>query len=868
MIARILTLVALFLTGLPAASLAAGRTLDYFLPAATDHAATVPSPEAFFGFPFGEWHLSSYQLDAYLRAVAAAAPDRVRLEIIGHSHERKPLHLLTITSAANHARLDEIRRNHLARWSAQAPAASSDVNAPAIVSLGYGVHGNEPSAMQAAVLTVYHLAAAQGSDIAALLDSAVILIEPLRNPDGSDRAAQWFNQHKSLTAPSADPLDREHNEGWPGGRFNHYWFDPNRDWLPLVHPEAQARAELFHRWRPHVAADFHEMGSDTTYFFQPGIPTRNNPSIPAEIVALHERIATFHREAFDAAGVLYFSRERFDDFYAGKGSTYPDLHGSVGILFEQASSRGHAQDTPHGLLTFPTTIRNQVLTSLSTLKAAATLRADLLRQQRSFARETAAAAAADRVRAYVFGDDGDPARAHAFLDLLRQHRIAVRPLLEPVSAGGHAFKPGAAWVALTDQAQFRLLTEMLVQRTEFEDNVFYDVSAWTLPLAYNLPFAALEQAPRSGDVLTAAPEFPRGQLIGGHSDYAYVLDWSGHHAPRALQRLHQAGILVKGLTGPGLELPLAGGTRARLAPGAILVPVGLQPDKAPLIREIIGRIVAQDGVTVYGCGSGGSAGGPDLGSPAFAPMAAPRVALITGSGVNATAIGPAWHALDQRAGLVPTLLDVAQFGRADLARYQVIVFADGAYESIADPTVAELKRWVRQGGTLVLMGRALQWAARKEIAPLEFITPEHPATGRLPYAGAADNEALKRVAGSLFRAEIDPTHPLGFGFGRGELALCRTHTIILKPAKSPYETPAVYAANALLAGYASETNRQAIAGSAAALALATGRGAVIALPDDPNFRGLWHGGQRLFFNAVFHGRAITAVRTAGDSAED
>jgi len=866
MLDRLFFILALVLSGFTASPLAAGQALDYYLPAGTAYDAAVPTPEKFFGFSFGEWHLSSHQLDAYLRAVAAAAPERVRLEIIGRSHEQKPLHLLIITAAENHARLDDIRRDHLARWGAQPPPADRDNGAPVIVSLGYGVHGNEPSAMHAAVLMTYHLAAAQGPELDALLQSTVVLIEPLRNPDGSDRSAQWFNQHKSLSAPSADPLDREHNEVWPGGRFNHYWADPNRDWLPLVHPEARTRADLYHHWRPHVAADYHEMGTDTTYFFQPGIPSRNNPSIPAPVVALHESIAVFHREALDTAGVLYFSRERFDDFYAGKGSTYPDLHGSVGILFEQASSRGHVQDTPHGLLTFPLTIRNQVLTSFSTLRAAVALREELFRQQRTFAQDSAAAAAAANVRAYVFGDDGDPARAHALLDLLLRHRIEVRPLLAPVTAAGHEFKPGHAWVALTSQSQFRLLTEMFIERTEFADDVFYDVSAWTLPHAFNLPFAGLSQTPRTGDVLTVAPAFPKGSLIGGHSDYAYLLDWRGHFAARALQRLHRAGILVKGLTGSGLEVLTADGSRGQLSAGAVLVPVGLQPDKAPLIREVIDRIVQEDAATVYGCATGGSAVGVDLGSSTFMTLAPTRVALITGTGVNAPAIGAAWHLLDQRAGLTPTLLDHAQLGRASLADYNVIVFTDGIYESaIGDDTVKELKSWVREGGTLVLMGRALSWATKKELAALEFITPGHPAPGRLPYGNASEVEALKLVAGAIFDVSIDRTHPLGFGFDTGRLALCRNHTIFLKPAKSPYETPAVYTDEPLLAGYASAANQKALAGSAAAVALAMGRGSVVALPDDPNFRGIWHGGNRLFLNAVFHGRAIRPVLIRGGS---
>jgi len=691
----------------------------------------------------------------------------------------------------------------------------------------------------------------------------VILIEAYRNPDGGDRAAQWFNQHRSLSAPSADPADREHNEAWPRGRYNHYWFDPNRDWLPLVHPEAQARAELFHRWRPHLLTDHHEMGSHQTFFFQPGVPSRNNPSAPDQVVALTHRVAAFHQQALDRRGVFYFSEQAFDDFYPGKGSTYPDLHGTIGILFEQASSRGHAQETPNGRLEFPFTIRNQVLTSFSSLEAAIALRSELQALQRDFARATAELAAQSRVRAYVVGDDGDPARAWAFRDLLARHRIEVRPLAAEVTAGGHAFKPGAAWVVRVDQPQYRLLHEMFVERTEFQDNAFYDVSAWTLPHAFNLPFAVLERAPAAGDVPAGAPAFPTGALVGGHSDYAYLFNWDGYHAPRALRRLQQAGIIVKGLTGAPIAMVAADGTRAQFAPGAILVPVGLQPDKAGAIREVVDRIVREDAVTVYGCATGLTPTGVDLGSSSFVPLALPKVALITGAGVEPQEIGAAWHLLDQRVGLAPTLLDVAQLGGADLGRYTVIVLGNGNYaDTVSDATVAALKAWVRQGGTLVLSGRAVAWAAKKELAALEFKpaeAPPAPEAARQPYGEAAEREALKRVAGAVLAVSVDPTHPLGFGFTRGRLALCRTHTQILQRAKSPYETPAVYAAAPLLSGYVSAANRQALAGSAAAVALPSGRGAVVALADDTNFRGFWYGGNRLFLNAIFFGGAIRPV---------
>lgn len=845
----------------------AGVPLDYFLPPGTLYDAKVPTPEQFLGFQVGDWHLRSELITGYLRAVASAAPERVKLETIGRTHEGKPLLVLTITAPGNHARLEEIRTQHLALLDPAKHATLDLARMPVVIDLGYSVHGNEPSGVNAMVLVVYHLAAAQSSEVLAHLRDAVVLVEPQRNPDGGDRAAQWFNQHRSLSAASADPVDREHNEAWPRGRFNHYWFDPNRDWLPLVHPEARARAELFHRWRPNVLTDHHEMGSNNTLFFQPGVPSRNNPSIPARVVELTGKIAAFHQRALDGKALFYYNEQGFDDFYPGKGSTYPDLHGTIGILFEQASARGHAQQTDNGLLTFPFAIRNQVLTSLSSLEAAVALRPELLALQKEFPALTAGLASKGTVRAHVFGDDADPARAWAFLDLLVRHRIDVRPLREEVSAAGHVFRPGHAWVARTDQPQFRLLSEMFSRRTKFEDNVFYDVSAWTLPHAYNLPFADLEKMPAAAEPLAAAPPFPAGRLVGGHTDYAYLFNWNGYFAARALHRLQQAGVLVKGLTGTSIEAVAADGTRATFAPGAVLVPVGLQPDKAALIRATIDTIVKEDALVVQGCATGLTPRGVDLGSASFLLLAPPRVALITGQGVDPQSAGAAWHVLDQRVRLAPTLLDVAQLATADLARYNVVVFVDGSYDALGDAVVAGLKRWVRDGGTLIVQGRAMQWAAKKELAPLEVSSPPAVADStRQPYGSASEREALRLVAGAIFAVSIDPTHPLGYGFNGDRLALCRSSTLILKPAKSRYETPAVYTAQPLLSGYASEVNQKAVAQSAAAVALAMGKGAVVALPDDPNFRGFWYGGNRVFFNAVFHGRSIQPIRDGSEGS--
>jgi hypothetical protein len=872
---------------------AAGEPVGYYLPAGVAYDPKVPTPDAFLGHGLGEWHLRSDQLTAYLQAVAAAAPDRVRLEVVGRTHEFKPLLLLTISSPRQLRDLERVRENHLSLLDPAKADALDLARLPVVVSLGYAIHGNEPGTHNAVPAVVYHLAAARGEEIERWLEEMVILIEPLRNPDGADRFAHWANTHKGVTL-TADPISREHLEVWPRGRMNHYWFDPNRDWLPLVHPEAQARADIFHRWRPNVLTDHHEMGTNSTFFFQPGVPTRNNPLIAREVTELTARIADFHARAFDAQGLLYFSEQQFDDFYPGKGSTYPDLHGSVGILFEQGSSRGHLQESDNGPLRFSDTIRSQALVSFSTLRAAYALRRELLELQRAHTPAALALARQSKVKAHLFSDDGDPQRAAAMIELLLRHRLEVRPLAAEVRSGGVVFAPGAAWVVPVEQAQYRLVTEIMGRRTEFPDPVFYDVSAWSVPLGFNLPCVELDRMPAAAAALRSPPTVDAAR-VGGRSEYAYLMPWSPYLAPRALHRLQKEGIRVKGLTAP-IEAVAADGTRRTFDRGTVLVPLGQQPGKRADIERILDRIVAEDRVSVYAVNTGLTPSGVDLGSSSFVPLPTLSVALLVGEGVDAYDAGEAWHLLDVRVGTAVTLLDLANLPRAELGRYTGLVMVDGTYDGISDTTVEGLRRWIRSGGTLVALGRAAEWAAKKELARAEFertvadgahvpagssgggkaAAEEAPKAGttepvrRQPYARADDLEAMRRVEGAIFATRIDVTHPLGYGYraapGETEanLPLFRTSMLRLKPSRSPYETPVIYTEQPLLAGYVSEQNLRRLSRTAGAVAQAVGSGAVVLIPDNPNFRGYWYGGNRLFLNALIYGRAIRPPRTPGD----
>ncbi|NIP57139.1 MAG: zinc carboxypeptidase, partial [Gemmatimonadetes bacterium] len=259
-----------------------GEPTAYFFPEdQRGFDAGVPSPEEFLGYEIGAHHTRHDRIVAYMQELARVS-DRATYRVIGETIELRPMPVLTITSPGNHARLEEIRRRHLEATEPGAELAPA-AERPVIVHLGYGVHGNETSSAEAAMLTAYWLVAGESTEVARYLDEGVYHVEPVLNPDGRDRHTHWANMHRAEPFV-ADPLDREHNEVWPGGRTNHYWFDLNRDWLPLVHPESRARIDFHHRWRPNVVTDYHEMGTSSTYFFEPSEPVGSwNPLLPERL---------------------------------------------------------------------------------------------------------------------------------------------------------------------------------------------------------------------------------------------------------------------------------------------------------------------------------------------------------------------------------------------------------------------------------------------------------------------------------------------------------------------------------------------------------------------------------------------------------
>lgn len=832
-------------------------TLQYYLPAGTEYDPSIPTPESFFGFQVGEWHLTPEQIHAYMKRLDEVSP-RFSGVVFGRSYESREMMLMTVTSPENQRNLENLRARHL---SLSDPSASGSLNIasmPVVVWLGYSVHGNEPSGSNASVIVAYHLAAAQGEAIEGLLRECIILLNPSINPDGLHRFATWANMHKGHQ-PVGDPASREHNEAWPGGRGNHYWFDLNRDWMPVQHPETQGRIEQYYRWRPNVLTDHHEMGTASTFFFQPGVASRENPLNPPETRSLTTAIARYHERALNAIGSLYYSEEGFDDFYIGKGSSYPDITGGIGILFEQASSRGHLQESPNGPLSFPFTIRNQVTVSLSTLEAAREMRTELLEHQRTFFARAARLAANAPVKGYVFGTPHDKARTRHLVEILLRHRILVHPLAQSVRAEGREFEPGSAFVVPTAQPQYRLITSLFERRTTFTDSLFYDVSAWTLPAAFAIPWAELQSLNRGilGPPLATTPLLA-GSLSDSRNAYAYVMEWNEYHAPRALYRFLKAGLIAKVATKPFQSRTMSG--LRSFEAGTILLPVSLQSEKTDTLRALIDKAVREDGVSVHALETGLTPSGIDLGSSDFLPLKVPVVGLIVGSGAVSTDLGEAWHLLDQRMHMEASLLEAQALGRVRLDRYSTLVLSGGA--GIDSTGKQALRQWVQRGGVLLAVEQGVQWCIENKMTNAKFRT-EPARKDSIPppreYALLEQHTRALAFPGTIFRTTYDRTHPLMFGYADAPLFVLKTTSQILEPSTNPYATPMRYAENPLAAGYMHRTHATKIAGSGGVVVQALQSGRVILFADNPNFRAFWFGTNRMFLNAVFFGPVISSA---------
>ncbi|MFU8878193.1 MAG: M14 family zinc carboxypeptidase, partial [Wenzhouxiangellaceae bacterium] len=813
------------------------------LPGLDADSVEAPAMEELLGFAPGDRHPHHHELVSFYRELARRS-DRVEIETIGRSTGGREQVLLYFGREINREKVERLRADRV--------RASRDGDGPPVIWLGYSVHGNEASGASAAAVTAWYLATSDDERVQRWLDELIIVMEPMVNPDGIDRFAHWVNMHRGRN-PSADPNDREHNEVWPNGRTSYYWFDLNRDWMPLTHPVSRNRIAHYQQWRPHVLTDKHEMGGQSSYFFQPGIPERNNPATPERVFELTARIAEFHADILDQAGEPYYNKESFDDYYLGKGSTYPDLTGGIGILFEQGSARGHRMDTPWGERSFADAIANQVRTSISTLEAGLALGDELIEHQRQFFAEARRMAGNG---GWIIGDDDDPVRARGLLELLLGHGIEVRPVDEEVTIGERRFGPGQAWAIPDDQDQLRFIRAIFDTPTDLPMETFYDVSAWPLQHAFDLPLSRAARLPRTGQALAVDALQPTAADVASDA-LAWGIPWHQHRAPAVLAALLAEGYRVQALEKPA-ELNGARGP-VELERGSVLVHSGIQPDHLPPVGNRLAELAGQFDVEVHVISGGLARDGIDLGSPNAPILEAPKALLLTGSGVTSYSAGFVWRYFDLLLDQPVTRVDTDSLP-SDLADYTHIIAPSGRYSRAPDELKSRLQDFVRGGGQLIALGNAAGWVESLDLGWSFADDDGNDDNGDSePYARYADHEldfARTLIGGSALQVQLDTTHPLGYGYRRDSVTTFRQGAHILKRSTNRYATPGHYADNPLVAGYLHEDTAARLAATPAIAADRLGAGLVVRIADEPLFRGYWVGTERLVANALFFGQLI------------
>jgi len=848
-------------------------------------AAQVPTFREVVGHAFGARATEHHEMVTYLRRLAEASP-RVTVTVQGRSWEGRELMLAVVTSPENHTRLETIRANSMrlsdARTTGPEEARAIIQDQPAIVWFGGSIHGSELSGAEAALKLLEHLTTRDDPATLEVLRNVVVLIDPMLNPDGRD-AFVHINHENLGHWPQSDPRDWQNDfTGWQGTKFRtgHYYFDINRDWFAHTQQETRERMPTLHAWRAQVAVDLHEMGSGSEFYFDPpGQPY--NPNFPQFARDWFARFGTAYAASFDSAGFEYMTGERYNYFYPGYTSTR-GYHGAVAMLFEQGSSRGLALERPDGTVrTLADALEQHYVGAWTAARLAATRRVDILTEYYDSQRAALTAGAGEPVR-YFVANEGDPVLVRELVELLQRNNVEVAvlerdaPVTSVTDREGHAagrrtFAAGT-YVIEAAQPAGRLVRTLLDPVTPLPEDFlrqarayverdenprFYDITAWSLPLLFNVG----GYSSTDGRVLPTRPVPPASPVIGGggteasisahrpvesaaeRASYAYVLDGRSAASLSVLFHLKAQGYRAAVITAP---TRVAG----RAIPGgSVVVRVG-QNDST--VHTAVARLAGRFGVEVYAMHSGlGEPGYPSLGSGDFSfSVQEPKIALVAEDPISAYSFGWAWYTLDRQHAIGITVLRSRSVAVMDLAHYNVIVLpsVSGAAfeEALGESGMARLTQWVRDGGTLVTIGRATDFA-REQLDLIGLRSWYDTDPGK--------NATHFDVPGAVFRARFDRGYWLSAGYDDGEVPVLIDSDRLYLPPEGPVSSRrrvvATYAD--LLSGHAWQESLDRVPGTVFAYEERVGRGRVIAFAEDPNYRGYHRGLNRVFMNAVVLG---------------
>ncbi|AMV39259.1 M14 family metallopeptidase [Planctomyces sp. SH-PL62] len=849
----------------------------------------IPTLSQVVGHSWGADVSSASEIERYLSALAAAAPDRSRLVPYGRTIEKRGLAYLVITSPANLARLDEIRETNLRladpRKISRDEARPLIESLPAILWMAYGVHGDEISSGDAAILTAYHLLADRREETRRLLDRVIVIIDPMQNPDGRDRFVNFHREGRGVE-PDAEPLAAERVQRWATGRHNHYLFDMNRDWFLQTQSESRDKVAAYLRWQPHVLIDAHEMGSENEYYFDPPADPVLDLITPRQR-AWFERFGKRQAGRFDALGFLYTSREQYDGFYPGYGTTWPTLHGAIGILWEQAGTRGLVVDREdEKKLYYHDGVRRHYVSGIATVETAAAGAREIVGDFYDYRASAVALGREGPVRDYLLLPGSTPTRAAGLADLLLRNGVEVRKLTAAVTVQARKNAEGSVkeWTAPAGsyhvtiaQPAGRLARSLLDPRFDMGeafrkrqldrkrrrlDDEIYDLTAWSLPLTHGVVSLAVEgPSELSSEPIEKAQ--PNGGVAGpDKARVGYLIHAEDDAAMLALAELIRAGFRVQVLD----EAIRLGGVG--FAKGTLLVRTTENPESLhDRIRELASRL----GLSVVATDTGLVDGGTGLGGFQITWVKPPKVAMLVDRPASPF-VGHSWYLFDQVWRYPATRVPGGAIADLDLTKYNVLVLPDGRYPGPLPDVFAErLKNWVRSGGTLILVKGAAAWGTEKSVGLLASKVVKKPIKAAAEPDSSAkpdgdkpgvsdeprtnpDEESPDPVPGAFLRAEVYDDHFVTFGSPSEVFPLVNTD-LVLTPLKPVAGRNLVNLADrdTLVSGFCWPQTLELMAGKPLVAYQALGKGHVVAFADDPNYRAMAPTTQRFFLNAVFFG---------------
>ena len=798
-------------------------------------AQNIQSPSEFLGYELGTKFSRHAQVVDYFQHVETTVPKQVKMEKYGETYERRPLYVTYISSEENMRNLETIRENNLKN--AGILDGDSDTNNVAIVWMSYNVHGNEASSTEASMKTLYELLTTNKD----YLENTVVIIDPCINPDGRDRYANWYNTTAS-TPYDIDPQSSEHIEPWPGGRPNHYLFDLNRDWAWASQIESQGRLKIYNKWLPHIHVDFHEQGYNEPYYFAPAAEPFH------EVISDWQRdfqtqIGKNHAKYFDANGWLYFTRERFDLFYPSYGDTYPTYMGAIGMTYEQGGhSRGGlgVLNDEGEVLTLVDRLTHHTTTGLSTVEIASKNAEKLNEEFRNFFNTSGL-----KYKSYVMKGNED--KIEALKSLLDKHEIKygnakggkVNGFAYGSNSNGSLNSSTSDLVVSTNQPKGKMVKALFEPNGKLSDSLTYDITAWSLPYAYGLETIASTSL--IGSDAASSPE----KVNAISNGYGFVSNWNSMKDAKFLADLLKQNFKVRFTDKPLYQ------NGEKFESGSLII---LKGDNYRLtdFHAALNDTAIKHNQPLVSIQSGFSDRVPDIGSPDIKLVNKQRIAMLSGDGTSSLHYGALWHFFEQQLNYPVTSINTEHLNFVDLSKYNVLIMPSGNYRSsLNEDAMTALKAWVRKGGKVIAIDRALSTFAGQEGFALKRNENESEDSKNLtPYANRERENAKNLITGAIFESKVDNTHPMAYGYdnnyftlklGSASYSLLDRGFNVAHLGENPMQVSGFAGSNAI-----KKLDNSLIFGEER-----MGRGSIIYMVDNVNFRSFWENGKLFLVNAIF-----------------